>query len=894
MNHQVSSTFHCLLCCIYTVQIVIYGEKECFEAYSCANETIIANTQDLECFGKASCINSPNITSIGFSASSGFQGGCQGLRSCQNAKSYTNLAGDQDIDGFLALSWSQSIDTQSSVFECEGEASCYNVGTIHSDICTCKGFRSCDNVNTIKSSTITTKGVLSLHNSNLYNRNYNSYENATNTILNVTMKGFFAGYNASVYCGNGATCEVHCHDNACENLNYFCDKNEHESTDCNVTCDAKNGVVCPNGWKDGVFINNSMVEQDWLDYNSKNSYSGDNDNYDSNLFRLFVNICNILFGNEEMVANYCFREYTKVTENSDDCGNLTNVNPKYICDDSEICQNNFYNLTSNLNFTGGNNTNTLCCNGYRSCASTSIVVKYDSYSYSYSGTSYDFDYDTKKSIYINGGYGCRFCKMQVNCETDIWCRSHYGCRSSSINQENSTLTITQRSFNKLLCTGAISCHNAAIRYGKYLACLAETSCTNVDVIGVRYIFAAGMWSFQWTSVVSGGKDVDIFILGFEAATGLNLYCQGNDTCNVYCINYDSCYSLSGGGDKFNMHCADEDRCNIIFLNGTNNTIVDNLDFDFTINDNCSTTTNVSNVNSTLNIIPTSIVTGTTTTTTTNEITPNVTTSMIMMYTAPATTEEEIGTENNDPNGVDWRLIMICVIASLGVVCVCLFICASVYFGKWKKKKSDKNKNFDRVRSVTHTNTYASNSGVMSISAPAIVEATSLATTPISDIQSAFATLASVGKENKQNKQDKQNKNIPAVTQAVTNTDKMESGLYNAPGIPNVTGAIAHDQDTSNWTSYGEDKVIAKKSVSKKSSIGGDGRGGSISGSGSSLFGYNNGDDLDDQVEGASHYMESPVMMASTISSPRSPKSATGTSGNTPTPNNNATPHRAKF
>ena len=50
------------------------------------------------------------------------------------------------------------------------------------------------------------------------------------------------------------------------------------------------------------------------------------------------------------------------------------------------------------------------------------------------------------------------------------------------------------------------------------------------------IYGLGYQSLELGNIDSNGIDTNIYILGYNAGTGLTINCRDNDICNIYCFN----------------------------------------------------------------------------------------------------------------------------------------------------------------------------------------------------------------------------------------------------------------------------------------------------------------------------------------------------------------------
>ena len=138
----------------------------------------------------------------------------------------------------LSLAWTDTVTA--SPLKCYGEASCYKIQNATSDTIYCHGFRSCLELEGRHNTYVGTAGVLSLKNTILYDP------------FDVYSRGFYSGYNATIYCAYDKLCNIYCYSNGCQNLHLVC-VGINNYTQCNsdtnymyfISCDETEGVICP-------------------------------------------------------------------------------------------------------------------------------------------------------------------------------------------------------------------------------------------------------------------------------------------------------------------------------------------------------------------------------------------------------------------------------------------------------------------------------------------------------------------------------------------------------------------------------------------------------------------------------------------------------------------------
>lgn len=116
----------------------------------------------------------------------------------------------------------------------------------------------------------------------------------------------------------------------------------------------------------------------------------------------------------------------------------------------------------------------------------------------------------------------------------------------------------------LCCTGYNSCYsnNSHVKNINFIACLGHYSCAYSTFDGIGIIYAGGHVSLAGTTINSTGVNLTMYVLGYEAANNLDVVCNGEDTCTVYCIHEEVC--------GFDFDCDAQQKCNkqVIYLNSS--------------------------------------------------------------------------------------------------------------------------------------------------------------------------------------------------------------------------------------------------------------------------------------------------------------------------------------
>ena len=92
-----------------------------------------------------------------------------------------------------------------------------------------------------------------------------------------------------------------------------------------------------------------------------------------------------------------------------------------------------------------------------------------------------------------------------------------------------------------------------------IICSARLSCSFATLIGIDNIYALGKHSIEGATVYSNGNSNQVQVLNVYNAVGVDfafdIYCLGNDTCNLYCDYVTGCSNAR-------MHCYPGTNCSI--------------------------------------------------------------------------------------------------------------------------------------------------------------------------------------------------------------------------------------------------------------------------------------------------------------------------------------------
>ena len=103
----------------------------CLSEFECVNDTLIYTDEAILCRGYGSCAfaSIQNIKSSGSSADRETR--CAARSFCQQSVSFEGSATYAGyIHGYLGLAWTKFVNTSDNLHQCNGEASCYDLGNV--------------------------------------------------------------------------------------------------------------------------------------------------------------------------------------------------------------------------------------------------------------------------------------------------------------------------------------------------------------------------------------------------------------------------------------------------------------------------------------------------------------------------------------------------------------------------------------------------------------------------------------------------------------------------------------------------------------------------------------------------------------------------------------------
>lgn len=356
-----------LFCVIFVTIIVPTASIECLSPFQCSNQTV----NDTEytygygyksIFGKGTRIANTECNVVN----------CAASHSCKR-NGIVDVACNLWGYGVDSLSFGQEVIYSKTQINCAGASACLGSILISDGDIRCHGDKSC--VNTIIKGTPSIKGqgAYSLMNSIVDSKSTKYNENNSSITMDITLRGYYAGYNTTVVCQDGDTCSITCYGNSCFNTFFKC----HNNAICNVNnCNKNESIDCPIyvNFSDSISDNNDLLF-DIFNNNNNSTIILDitqimkdiNDECDSNSNALTYDDKVEEFGNAIVhdAGPICCRGfracgYGNITQNQ------TDENASVVCSASDAC------VHSELIKIGGLN-GTVYCTAGDGCFGANIV-----------------------------------------------------------------------------------------------------------------------------------------------------------------------------------------------------------------------------------------------------------------------------------------------------------------------------------------------------------------------------------------------------------------------------------------------------------------------------------------------------------------------------------------
>ena len=517
------SIVFCAVVSIIHFTIVLGTTKYCDSPYICANTT--TSGSEINIYGYKSAQHATLLTSNGTITISGAYSAqfsqsilsnntilCRSTRSCSNV---ANIASTISIECSAALACADSLLTVNK----------------HDTQIDCIGDKSCSNAIISGAAVVHGSGSGSLRNATIMLHNNNGL---TSSDANVTLGGFYSGYNTTIICHDGMNCIINCRGNGC--LNTVVLGCVNENTTCIINCHSNKNMqnhICP-------FIGDDDDNITYTEYHAK--------------YKIY----------------FMFYEYFD--------NKMLDIVKQSIIND-ENCQLTFddylgLDQTQEPNYNG-----TICCRGYISCIfSNNITVNINS------NTNSSHNYD----IVCSGGHSCHYSSyLQIlnayslnpnfTQSKGIFCAGWAACTSNKGIKPGIDGTV--------YCGGRGSCSSSNVFGGKEVYCAGIYSCLSTKFYSVSniYLLSTNDNSFPWTNYLSEIYSNDtnatvtletgtmnVYLMGYRSGGSINIQCNGNgDICNIFCLTNSACVNEEDYNSIYNVihwytniTCHDGAFCNV--------------------------------------------------------------------------------------------------------------------------------------------------------------------------------------------------------------------------------------------------------------------------------------------------------------------------------------------
>lgn len=474
---------------IKTFIVSNFALYECPHELSCANDSIstihTSNDSGIACRGYKSCWHASSIKTDNKTY-------CAGGWSCENTNTIvTNNLLCRATNGCSDITNITLINTLGAV-DCAGVKSCTNSQFRYTnpDHLSCFGDSSCQNVILNNAKDIGFYGEYSAIGA-VINPNGTIVEE--NELI-VGFWGYFSGYNATVHCWSGQTCEIECFGNGCFGVNVIC----AGGSICNFNCD--NGILCPN--KDSPNATFIAPKYDIIEQTTQYEQLCETDPIDSMVDTRCMDFleCTNREMDIDLIGDGIFDSICCVADSSCENMDLLSVNSDYdiICSAHESC------MGSIIQGSGKYSNSSVYCHGSDSCFGSTIS-------------------DISK-IYCGAHWGCHLATLQ-NVDT-IFCSGFISCEGVIFYDVNTIyITATQALTRAMINTTS-----------------TEWDCDNVNNINIEILTADAVEDLE-IYCNSGNKcNINCGVYG-ACDDSIMIYCvgEGNDenNCNVTCDVSDS-------------------------------------------------------------------------------------------------------------------------------------------------------------------------------------------------------------------------------------------------------------------------------------------------------------------------------------------------------------------
>ena len=473
--------WYCLTGRSCTNETIVQGSGDEFDAYgykSVAGVKTTITSQEAELYGAyaAQYAQLINVT---------YQGDCFGYKSCDNV---------------------QELIVDQATLQCDGSASCANVGSIYvrgysySYEVLCYGDFSCANSVFQDTQVIWGYGAYSL---------YNTYFNFSETRTNVSIwySGSYSGVNSSVICNSNGVinCQINCDSNACDGVKLLCHPQIGNCSEFTLRCWSCHQDKLPSYYL-YYSNNNTMIPFDIKnDSNSKDKHG---------IFK-YYQISENRNVQCDSQSSYVYDDYNMSLNEAE------TQNPD---DNSVICFRGYYTGIFDTISTLGDESDVVC-SGQGSCYGAAINVN---------------------------GYG-----------SNVFCLGNNGCIYSTV------INGTNDKNNTLYCGGKNSCRATDIYNFEHVYITGASACANCDIYGSRNVYFVNYEGGLSSTISSDGNgEMNVHFDGYGSGQSVYVECVMGATCNIYCLTNYACDSSTEvdcrKGTQCNVHCDEAMGCPIVY------------------------------------------------------------------------------------------------------------------------------------------------------------------------------------------------------------------------------------------------------------------------------------------------------------------------------------------
>eukprot|EP01084_Bolivina_argentea_P042614 78573_1 len=389
-----------------------YATIWCGGAFACNNLSYVKNVSFIQCYGSNTC---SDINGNAFVQT----------KTCQNAEATQFWGTSKRCYGSNACQYTNFQNTN-------------NIGLTFNDV-ECSGDQSCANTNIQKSGTIMANAAYSLYNAVIDSKDLTS-------ALDVTLRGYHAGFGSKIICRSGDYCSINCVGNACEGLYVECE----DTNNCNV--ELFNPATMKTEFdqsKLNLFYNSSILTRNndeacnsqltnftvFDAYQQQGGYNGGEDI--------------VIIGNTTSGPICC--------RGKESCTNIENIMMKTANKESIICSGDA--TCSSWNGYGSaptiNNNGAVYCEGYQSCIGSNII--------------------TNDNVYCLAGESCK--QSTISGAQNIYCSGSNSCLGSTIVSAGTDINLYLLGYlsrpNKIYCNQTDIC---------FIFCGGGNSCVWLDEI----------------------------------------------------------------------------------------------------------------------------------------------------------------------------------------------------------------------------------------------------------------------------------------------------------------------------------------------------------------------------------------------------------------------------